>query len=978
MSGSSLTLRLAKEKIAGSFGQAKADIKPGIAIDSQLEDLRSWNDLLLGLDTIRDDLSQRRLVIELRRLLLGIDLTDQVRDSVFHIIPELKIGEAAVRDHHYEAALEEVENPMNFKFEFHGKDFLRRVLTDNRRPVRHKIDQNMANRLNALCRIVAQKDPGNEKMIQLLYNLLKGDIDTLEAIIEAWPTIEKHEGQEKAPSFLVQLQAFLTIYGDAATEITNASNIKDEQKMRVEAHQVLKDVLSDPKLRVPDAVINIFDVFIRHFPWKWGTNFESTPFDANKLGLLVSPEVPRNALAAALVELNESAHLYYSESELEIVREAITYYKENKAKFDQFAADIKRAKAEVAKKEGKANPDEEALKNLREKVRKLSKRKSRLEVPITGALRILRADEDIRGLPNTADKIIYMEEALLENEEAPRMSPQGFDKSKPDVIRESMFLRVLHPKTIYKDKVAQQRFLEMLGAIRSAEKVNEREALYRSIQLLLADNDPCLDMACIGLGDRCIRDHIVELALDIFTEKQIRDGVGKVKGPIRITVDASERRKKELNGNLNTAATCVSNKNLLRIGAAMANPDMHSFNEIIEFTRRKSRKYFNAKGYHIDCYASATVAFTELMEQLPEVQPDENIVTFNQEYPSITKPFTRRGAKVRAVNMNEKKVRSQRPHTVEEVFESMSKKINGKTRMILMSTRTRFGDTPFSLNNGKSSQENMAELIAMLKEAYPDVPICLDGSQALGRTEADDLGLMKPDLYITSGHKALGVDQTGLLMTSSAFKEKYRYKQNDSGTRPVAYFAAMGVALDRLMSKIDYMHLGGNFGKYRDMTVDQKRAMRSSEVTEYLMMKIEEYGQQFIMDHMLSGKARRLWEQHKKEKLAQWLGARVIYPVHRNSEDYTGVLAMTFPTVNGGDMQRALDKLKHRSTECLQNERGLRLSVDDEQALNTDEIDDYFDTISAVHWELIGHKIENDPDSFIAQAKKAVSWWPGV
>ncbi len=911
----SLTLSEAVEQI---FVDARDAIVPGTGIEQRKRDL----DSALAAFMVINSSPLGAPFPEIRDRLLAVQLTATIRERIARACPQLSIEVADIQNYHEQMAL-------RYAGIVDESGFLRNMVEARLAGIRLLLTEETSNELNrievAVSSFLGSRE--NEGLAHLLFYCLDGDLERVQAIIDAqmksYRNVEQVQAHETSrdqeiapppPSFVRQLGEFLGEYGYISQFLLRNSehpNGMEERCWRALSTVLHHSTLTYVRRTSDDPAVNLDQILFElsasnglkpdQFtnPWFQG-DLKQTPFDAEKVRNILRMNIPYREKARILLAINQ----YALEGEAKIA--------------------------------------------------------SRV-----GPQRLIKIKR--KG-----------EQAVL--------SPE-------DLRLRKTFLALLHPKCIVKNKEVQAEFMDIVKSLEGDRRLDGDPELGQSISTLLHTADPFLDVPIKQCRNKSIRELLMNLCFAYFDDDAIRDGI-TVRGetvqlfPLPDAEGLVTPPDIPLDHYFNTAFVGLERGFLSKVAEAMVS--IYSFDEIMRFAEKEAQHYFETsesgdRGYQFYFYESASHAFRDVVRKCfftehDYRQSDCNVIITNQEFRGITGMFEKNTGSqtsrqeespdpgLRIVYLNHEETR--KPKTVSEFFQDINSQVDiEKTKIILISSQTRFGDTPCSSPDAPASHQ-LAQLVQMLKRAFPSVAVAVDACQAIGRTLGDSLEELGADIYFTSGVKALGVTNANkgsvaMMALSNKFLEKLgpgRFSHSYYGTMPIANIAAQALAMRMLRSKIDLSRIEGNLGENRRLTLEQKIAKRMGILTQSVIDRCDEYGKRFVAEQIgrISPELVQTLDEEDRKDLEDWMGCRVHYPAHRNQRDYCGIVTFDFPSKAGDKLLKALQSRPYRFDlhTCLFRDRALRVSL--HYLHETSDIDALFDAIRNVHGELLHADLQQE------------------
>ena len=976
-----------QESLEGAFNSRKGHIKPeptdtsgSKRIVDDLDAIRRIMGALIkmqlaikGVDlSIREN---RPRVDDLKERLLPLELTDWVRWEVGKILGiELTGGD--YKDLHFEAGKQAI-NDCNFLMG--GQQFLQDFFQKNEDHIQNNISPEIADKIVNLREDVALAFGENYRdTVSLLFHCLRGDIRTLERIVNAQAGAYRDRNKDtkdpgKPDHFFEHLRRFIAVYADVSQHLI--VNSRYGEKIKEASEKVLELILQDRRLQLylevgensPENLYSILRGFLngdtkKTNPWFCG-NLKNTPFDPQKIGSLITYDVPRQALAAVLWKLDDY-QLF------NLARKIRT--------LEEMAPD---SQGKELKQYERSKKDVNTLVYL---LTQQYQAETGQEISV----------DQLIGLAKT--NYGYDPLDTIEMTKERRVSPR-------DII-----VRLIDPEKIVKSTQAQDECHNLLEQIEDSDSLN----LAKSLQELLWQSSLGLDVPLKrGFGGYSIRRRLMRMAITNFSENQLRYGpeyglnnsdLTKGKPILRmLEAEMLETNKEELKNNFNTAGVGVASGFLKKVAEAMLN--IESYDGLMSFFRKEvelylkidaiegeeinkkgDRKKTDEKEYQIFPNYSASIAFKEFLAQcLPKPKKSDYMIVTDHEYGGITEllqPKESGEESIKTVYLNKKE--EKRPKTPDELFVEISQNIDPThpPQMIILSSKTRLGDAPCSLGKEDGGKKNnnvyyLAQLVSRLKREYPMIPVMVDACQSLGRSEAESLRVLKPDIYLASGSKALGAGGAGFIALSQGFLNslppEHQFEYNPS-TLPMKNIVALALALRALGSKEDMTRLEGNMGSLREKKLEQKIADRMAALTEYTIKKAENYWRDILLeypDKLVSclpvqmddkkildcqeDQNPLVWvPKEQRKSLLEAIKCQIEYPVHRNKIDYTGIITLNFAGMDS--VVKLVDILRGKGFKilpCLKGQRAIRISF--HYLHEEKDIDNLFEAIKEAHLQIL-------------------------
>lgn len=906
-----LKAALSDELVQIFLATRDAIVPGGVALEKQKLDLDAANAAL----SVMSRLSPETSMEEIRWNILAVPLTKTIREQIAQSCPELALGFDDVRHHHVMRSIQGSET-------VDDKGFLKEMIASKIDKLSSGLTEEVCHDLNCLEAEIKLYYAPNDVIgiAHLLYWVLDGDIERVETIITAQIRSYKNMEQESSPPssgrevtvptppvFFRQLATFLKEYGYISKFLLD--NSEHPNGMEERCRTGLAEVLRHPSLtmvrRSPeDPVVDLDQI---HYEL-------TTPSEVTRSGEFVNP---------------------------------------------WFQGDLKQTPFDALK-----------VSNI---LRMNMSYQEKASVLLAINRYAMEGDE-------TTTTLVDAQKQLKSNRKSPQeaFSPEALVLGKA-------FLALLHPKCIVKNRSVQPEFMDIVKSLEGDERLKGDPELAQSISTLLHTKDPYLDIPIWQCRNKSIRELLMNLCFEYFDDATIRDGLPTNEGDTIRLFPLSDAEglvlspEVPLQRHFSSAFIGLERGFLTDVAKGMAS--IYSFDEIIRMAEKEAQRYFRDKHrYNYHFYLSASSAFRDVIRQCffteYEYQHgDFNVIATNQEFNGITEVFKKnedhnRGKRkdfqdpgLRIVSLNNEQ--THEPKTLDELFDDISVQIDlKKTKIILISSLTRFGDAPCT-GGKKSCNGYLAQLIHKLKVTYPDIFVAIDACQAIGRTPTVSLAELGADIYFMSGGKALGVGNvnTGGSISVVALSQQFLGKLSSAGhkphfshsypsTFPKGSTAAMSLAMHMLRSNIDLFRAEGNLGDNRKYTLEQKIVRHMNDLTEYAIDQADQYGEIFVAEN-LSAIAPELVQNYPHDDLVSWMGCRVHYPAHRSRNDYGGIITVDFPSKSGRYLLPALQAKPYKfdMTPCLYKDRALRISFHylHEKA----DIDALFSALRSVHADLL-------------------------
>jgi selenocysteine lyase/cysteine desulfurase len=261
--------------------------------------------------------------------------------------------------------------------------------------------------------------------------------------------------------------------------------------------------------------------------------------------------------------------------------------------------------------------------------------------------------------------------------------------------------------------------------------------------------------------------------------------------------------------------------------------------------------------------------------------------------------------------------------------------MDAQTLMILISSKTRFGDAPCSRSKGnKPNTYYLQRLIAALRERHPVTFVVLDGAQSIGRALPEHQ-LLGADVFLGSGAKALGTGEAGFIALRNELAASVGYQPS---MLPLDHIVAMGMALNNHDScQRDLRRMEGNCGEQGQHEGWYNIARRMRHLTTCALQEAQSHGANVLrllqangaqgIDERLRGAGELLGGEKGLQRL---FGCEVLSPYHCNPLDHVGILTLLFPNMKGEQMAGELARRFYgmQVLPCRHRNRALRISFD--------------------------------------------------
>ena len=663
---------------------------------------------------------------------------------------------------------------------------------------------------------------------------------------------------------------------------------------------------------------------------------------------MMERSVPRQALAPVLVELNDHQHFIR-------VREAQLVIDEfDRVGEKRIASVTLRQRALKAMLALDMTPEEPTFSDepLEPSMWDETEDEERQEAELT--MLIAQLEQEIQQYENPLD--------LAATEEG-------------TVVPEHLLLRIVDPEKVLGHQAHEEELRRLLDTIRSLASHSQNHILVRSLQILLRDPDTSMDVPLRNIGKgRCLREVLLDMGKKLYDDSILQNGPSALphrhaEPPLPLFALRDEEllaSRGSLARNFNTAA--IGPERNMLINAGRRYTEIHPFQHSHAFAERAVRRHFSLPGsskeddkFSVSFHPGATEAFRTFVHQcMPDWTYGDHAIISTQEYGHMTEVLRRNGDgppnHVRAMHLNDRS--SGRPKTAEELFYEFQNGVYDPehTKLLLLSELTRFGDYPLAIGDRYHSMVELAKFMELVRDAA-QIPIVIDGSQAIGRCQAFDLQRCKPDVYIGSGSKALGTGPGAFMVTRRDLATGGKFEHEPS-TLPMANIVAMGIALNQLQGKNDFMRMEGNLGVQNRQLQQGLVADRMAFLTSHAIKCASEHASKVL--GTLPADQAAAWEKANEtdRPLHECFACRVVYPVHRNHYDYGGILVVDFPNMKGEQMATYLRSEGFETLPCLEGSRSLRLSF--HYLHGKADVDDLFNAMARLHAKRLGERLRTD------------------
>lgn len=787
-------------------------------------------------------------------------------------------------------------------------------------------------------------------------------------------------------NFFEQMHNFFSVYADITASVLQRS--KEDVKPAIDraAKQVLGRFLQSPEFQIaqwnPDQEPpDPFDVFRALLLRKEDTNpwvvedCTDTPFDKSRFGLLISEDVPRGLVADAVLFLNNYRATLLAQKSAGLLQSI-------QRRQEQGGDISERLRARIAER--------------LEEIRQLSGRRAQLPT-------------------DRNEQIQMLSDFVASNTIFPRQGSEGIHPF-------SVLLRTVNSEKVLTDELTRQEFLPLLKEIPRAVQLEKDQSgtlsargqrdmaiVASSVKEFLGTADPHLDVPLVGVES----DVSIRMLIHDYARRDWFDEATLARGPYahlvargRMSQEAllaprdltsmSEDDIVRLKRNFNTAAGVDTHSKREWIGNATAlwNDLPNGYNNILSYTHRTSERYYEAgKDYSLAFYPSATAAMNDvvhrLFEPIAQGDPENNqrpdcIVISHQEYAGMTDAFTNHGAEVLAIRTNDRS--NKRALSANAIADSIVHEIESRSdgklpRAILLSSKTRFGDAIGLAGSEKGpNAAGLGDLITLLKQRYPLIPIIVDGAQSVGRNDrAETLKRLGCDIYLNSGAKALGIENVALLALKKPPETGDHWlshvKDDEVLRNPVAKLsvgkstidirrvAALGMALQLQMQRGDSWKEGNDTEDRR--TQRERIAEHMQIMTRHAIDAADRYAEALFTNPGFPFEVPD--EIAANPDVRRQFGCQVVYPVHRKSVDFNGMLTVTFPNlgplreqgeevVPRNYVKTALQREGFSVEQCLAGSNGVRISF--HYLHEEEDINKLFAAIERIHIDFLSRQIE--------------------
>ncbi|MDD5026265.1 MAG: hypothetical protein PHH13_02695 [Candidatus Peribacteraceae bacterium] len=542
-------------------------------------------------------------------------------------------------------------------------------------------------------------------------------------------------------------------------------------------------------------------------------------------------------------------------------------------------------------------------------------------------------------------------------------------------IPDEVAVRILDPVKLLTDPEMTHYADRLFARLQHLPKKNEQETwrqpvLRRSLQIALHRDDPSrlLDMPLQSgrYRDWTIRDLLMRACFARFPDAQIiLDEEIVLKGeppdrrtlfplvePLRMHTPPTQHR---LNFNSAGVGTVRDHFTEAASKALSLQRGTRRFEWAISYTQRALDTYYaTGRNYEYFLFGSATTAFEWfLLQQFPHLREGNNIVMTNQEYDLLPRYFLERCGETGVRPVALRHPSEERLRTDEELLAAIEEVMDPQTLMVLISSKTRYGDAPCSRPRGdRPNTYYLQRLIAKLKERHPTTLVTLDGAQSIGRA-VPEYQLLGADLFLGSSAKALGTGEAGFIALRNELAASVGYQPS---MLPLDHIVAMGMALNNHDApRHDLRRMEGNVGEQGKHEGWYNIARRMRHLTMCALQQAKDYGQnvlQLLQNNDAHGLKKRLRETEARlgeAGLKRLFGCEVLSPYHCNQRDLAGILTLLSPNVKGEQMAQDLARW-YPGTQvlpCRNRNRALRISFD--YCHSAEDVEELFEAMAETH-----------------------------
>lgn len=774
------------------------------------------------------------------------------------------------------------------------------------------------------------------------------------------------ETQNEAPlagirpqkNFFDRMQDFFGVYADISRKVIRHAKREKRPELYAKAESVLSVFLNDPALHTIRSAdpFEAFGATMRDRginPWLTG-DAKDTPFDASKFHLLITPEVPRGLVADAAFFLDNYKEALFIQEVHKLLNEIDGFVEKQSA-------------------EGKSA---NLSKNLKDKV-----------------------DYMIKRIASVEQKPVSIPESIAHR----RLVLEDFaSRQSRSLSAFSVLLRALDAERVVRNEYAKEDFYTLVSAmprlsLEDVEGVEARDQQEKKIEIFgssvyrfLRNTDPHLDVPLLGIeGNASVREIIITNAERRWFDRSVidqgpyvyssypdkppsarlitpRDLLGKTEEDIA--------RDKE-NFNSGAGAAWLPRRPWLNDAGDVMAKHLNSYKNVLGFAHGEVDTHYQSGPERVVAfYPSVSDAMSDVVAGLfSSMGAEDYIITSTQEYGTVTKPFTKQGVRVRAVNCDQPFdkvikdidaiVREEGRPAVASAFSSKTR-LGGAVGLVPAAKKTTKEGRTIRVDTDKPNSYGLAQLYRHMAEQHPSTYTFTDSSQALGRNDlGEDLSKIPCDVLVASGGKALGVKNVGLVsirrttkpppeppVTEDAqaiarYHEAVRLHKIWSnplanltpgeGTVDTDRIAALGIALQRLHSRTDTSGIRRTMSEAPDsprerkyyarrverdwnLTERERVAERLERLTWYTKRKAEAYGKTLLENPEFPFSSELTDALRRDPAVLEQFGCQIVEPAHDKVVDYFGLLTVNFPNLgklhkSGSGREnylgRALDKL---------------------------------------------------------------------
>lgn len=918
---------------------------------------------------------------------------------------EYKPSEADIKDEFYGDAL---VAQSGFETRFGGDAWLREFILSQRS--NKQFDIEMAHRVQVLGReaagvygpvaapltrliFLSVSDAVNDKSGRTYH---ADPVETIAGITRACLARAHLKGPslEHVDNFFEELRNFFAVYADITSIVVERSKPAMRVTIDQASKQALSSFLQSPEFQItqrhpdeePPSPFSVFRSWLLSpesiNPWIV-EDCVDTPFDKSKFGLLISEDVPRGLVADSILFLNNYRAALLAD------------------RTGRFLQGVEKERGKGKFEEGQM-PEriERRLNDIFEDMRKLGM--------------------NVTTPADTSGKIRALSEFVTTNTVFPRAGSEGIHPF-------SVLLRMADPQKIVLGESNKQEFFALLQQIPTAQQLQkgaeegrkdevdrDMAIVAASVKEFLGTTDPHLDIPLVGHES----DFSIRVLLAGYANRRWFDEETLARGPYAhlrqrgrmldevllsprdltsMTFDDIQRLRR----NFNTAAGVDTHSKREWIGEAMArwNDLPNSYDNILNFSRRQCEKYYGGKQeYALTFYPSATAALNDVVHRLFQpISADDYLMISHQEYSGMTEAFTNHGAHVVPVHSNDRA--HGRALSASVMADAIITEIAARERLpraVLLSSKTRFGDA-LGLAEGQSdpNSHGLSTLITKLKETYPTVPVIVDGCQSVGRNDRgeNDLSRLGCDVYLNSGAKALGIENVAMValkktpqgarhwlshvVDQDVLRNPLLKLSPGKSTIDVSRVAALGVALQLQTLRADSWK--GQSDTSDKRTQRERIAEHMQSLTRYAIDAADRYAESVLTNPQFPFEVTD--EIVSDSNVRQQFGCHVVYPVHRKSVDYNGMLTVTFPNLgpvhDAGDgrgqtqrdayVKTSLQREGFAVEQCLAGLNGVRISF--HYLHEEEDVDALFAAIEKIHIAYLQREKERRSISNFEQLK---------